>query len=431
MKRGTPSAVLALFWLCALVPCGVADTFSRGGDRFATGPRPCAVVAVDLDGRGALELVTADRGMLASPQEERPANWQVSLLHAEDGLEYRRDTLNTGYAPYGIVAANLDERKALDLLVCSFHAMGDQNLTLFRNLWMPPGSGTGEVPRSLASALVPVYFTVPANRFQYARARDADGNPIFAVPGMTSVAVADVDHDGLRDALATGWSSDVILHFPGDPEAYLRQPRVYACPGGPRSLALGDFNGDGETDFAVTLYSQNEVAVWQGDGEGRFSEVDRFPSRGPLPHRVRVADFNGDGQQDLAVSHCHASDSIVLFFGDGDMRFALSQELMLGERRDTLECEIRDMAVEDLNGDRLVDIAAACYSSSEVVVLLNDAEGEAPGFPLRFRRERYSFPKDSRPRALCAADLDGDGDCDLAVAVWGQPSDGVRLLLGR
>ena len=397
-----------------------AETFVKAKKSFLVGPHPCAIVARDLNGDGFPEIVTADRGMLSDVGEERPANNELSLLVASGALEYKRHTLNVEFGPYCIVVANLDAQKAPDLVVGSFQARRGRHVTLFRNL-------SATAPEELASRLVPVSFTVPTDRLKYRRMEDSGGNPVFTRPGITSLAVGHFNGDAYRDVVATAWASDVLVFFPGHPDKYLADPIYIDAPGGPRDVRAGDFNEDARLDLAATLYAADRVALWKGDGAGNFEPVEQFASRGPLPHKLQVDDLNGDGHLDLAVSHCHASDSIVLFFGTGDFHFSLSQEILLGDSRDVIEHEIRDILVEDFNGDGKPDIAAACHASGKVVVLINSTSDDRSD--CTFRTEEYTF--DGRPRALCAADFDRDDKLDLGVTLWGRSANSVAILLGR
>jgi hypothetical protein len=261
----------------------------------------------------------------------------------------------------------------------------------------------------------PVTFKIAEENLPYERHRDGEGVPLFTKPGLTSVHVQDMDADGLRDLLAAGWSSDVVVLMRGHAEQYFAEPQFLPVPGGPSSLCVADFNGDDKPDFAVTCRAADQIAVWLGDGRGGFSEKARFPSRGTHPSVIRAADMNGDGFSDLVVGHSYTEDSIVLFFGGGNGNFATSQEIPLGDDRRVLEKEIRDVIVDDFNGDGRVDLAAACFASGEVAVLLNASPDKS--LPLAFARETYPF-QEGKPCALASADLDGDEKSDIAVTLW-------------
>ncbi len=407
------SLASAVLLLAGFHVASEAESFARHPKVFKVGPNPSEIVAVDLNGDSLPEILTADIGKMKSMREENPAHEGLSFLVPKAELEYERmPPLESGFAPYSIVIANIDELKALDIVVGNFHVTRERNITVFRNL----GEDNFE----------PLHFSIGRKTLRYTKMLDADEKPVFSVPGITAVDVADLNGDDYRDVIAAGWSSNVLLLFPGTADTYLGLPKVISAPGGPRDVKAADFDGDGKIDLASVLYSVDEIALWKGNGYGSFEEVARFTSRGKLPHKLQVKDMNQDGKADLIVSHCHADDSIVIFYGDGNFGFALSQEVLLGKDRLMLEHEIRDIVVADLNGDTKLDIVAACFKSSQVTVLLNTTKENAT--PLSFKKETYSFDK-GKPRAVCVADFNQDNKNDIGVALW--DADAVALLLAK
>lgn len=397
-----------------LVPLtAFAQTFDQQKKWYKVGPNPTSIAAGDLNGDGLPEIVTSDRGRLSDPREERPAEANLSVLRAKESLVYEfLPQLRTGFGPYEVVIANIDALKAKDIVVVNFMATRNRDLTLLRNI----GQDLFE----------PTHFALDDETLEYYRPRDGDGVPIFTVPGFTSLTVRDIDGDGYRDAIATGWSSDIIAYFPGHPERYFGDPVVFPCPGGPRDLDIADLDGDGTLDLAVACYASDEIALFSGDGKGNFVETTRFASRGKLPLKIGVRDLNGDRKGDIVVAHAHADDSVVIFYGDEEHAFSLSQEVLLDPDRRSIGYGIRDLLIGDFNGDGKSDLALACSQARQVVVLLNESEGTAP--PVRFSRESYRF-EGARPRALCIEDFNGDDLPDLAVALW--DANAVALLLGK
>src|SRR5262245_11812623 len=69
---------------------------------------------------------------------------------------------------------------------------------------------------------------------------------------------------------------------------------------GPLSVAVGDFNGDGQLDLVTANLFGDSVSVLLGNGDGTFQTAQSYPV-GPSPSAVAVGDFNGDGIPDLAV----------------------------------------------------------------------------------------------------------------------------------
>lgn len=375
------------------------------------GANPSAIVARDLNEDGLPDLVTADRGVLFDLREERPANDEISVLWAQSPWNYFREVppLKTGFGPWALSVANVDGLKWPDLIVANFHDARFRHLSVFLN-------------RRPENLFVPKVFKIDLPDMTYQRHRDGDGQPLFASPGLTAVTVQDYDRNGLRDLAAAAWSVDALVLMPGHREEIFAAPRLLPAPGGPRDLQAADMDGDGNLDLVVVYYVTAEFSVWRGDGKGGFTEGCRVPTRGILPTAIRVADFNADGLPDVAVSHCHATDNIVVFLGNQAQPFSLSLDITLGKDRKILEKEIRDTVVADFNGDGKPDIAAACFTSKEIALLHNRTTSPEN---VQFSISWIPVEK-GHPRALCAGDLDGDGDIDLAAAVWSP--DGVNLM---
>lgn len=405
------AAILALLGLACL--SAQADTFIHHPKIFRVGPNPSSIAAADLTGNGLLDIVTSNRGRLTDIRDEKPANDTISYLLAEGPLQYRSEPpLRSGFGPHEIVIENIDALKAPDIIVVNFHAARDRDLTLLRNI--------GE------NLFEPRHFSIPDDKLDYARMRDSDNQPIFSTPGLTSLIIEDVNHDGYRDAIATGWSADILVFFPGESEAYFGDPIITELHGGPRDAVLADFDNDGKFDLAVTLYSTNEIALLRGDGTGAFTLSERFESRGKLPHKIRWVDLNNDGKKDLIVSHTYSHDSIVIFYGKGSFSFPLSQEIKIGSDRDKLQYDIRDIVIADFTGNGRADIALACHEASSVILLKNVSKDAR--MPQSFTQEVYTF-KNGRPYALCVADFNQDERPDLGVALWG--ANAVALLLNK
>ena len=127
-------------------------------------------------------------------------------------------------------------------------------------------------------------------------------------------------------------------------------PSNYNIGNAPRSVAVGDFNGDGKQDLAVANFGSNNVSILLGDGAGNFSAPTNF-AVGSSPYMVVVGDFNGDGNQDLAVANQY-SNSVSILLGDGAGNFGLAMNFGTGNNP-------HSVAVGDCNGDGKQDLAVA------------------------------------------------------------------------
>jgi hypothetical protein len=78
----------------------------------------------------------------------------------------------------------------------------------------------------------------------------------------------------------------------------------------PASVAVGDFNGDGHQDLAVSNFISKTVSIRLGDGHGGFSGTTDLPV-GASPRSVAVGDFNGDAKPDLAAAN-HSGTTVTV-----------------------------------------------------------------------------------------------------------------------
>ncbi len=209
-------------------------------------------------------------------------------------------------------------------------------------------------------------------------------------------------------------------------------------------LALGDFNGDGKLDLAVTDYIGNKVSILLGDGKGNFTPASSL-TVGKTPGSLAVGDFNGDGNLDLVVSNSgtlsillgDGTGNLILassptidggpvrvgdFNGDGKLDLAVGRSILLGDGTGNFilasSLPASALAVGDFNGDGNLDLAA--LAGAGVSILLGDGTGN---FVLG-----SSAATRGVPQGLTVGDFNGDGNLDLATANYENNS--VSILLG-
>jgi hypothetical protein len=213
---------------------------------------------------------------------------------------------------------------------------------------------------------------------------------------------------------------------------------------GPSSVATGDFNGDGQLDFAVANAGDNTASVLLGNGDGTFTPagpvtVNRnpFPTPclftrcGSVPLAIAVGDFNRDGKQDLAVTNIPLNDlcsigsvfgamcsSVAVLLGNGDGSFQASNQYDPGGQLPT------SIAAGDFNNDGNQDLAISNLNSSSLSILLGDGTGRS------FRQaSRSPLSVGRRPVWVAQGYFNADATIDLAVA---NADDGtVSILLGN
>lgn len=178
---------------------------------------------------------------------------------------------------------------------------------------------------------------------------------------------------------------------------------------GVRNPVAADFDGDGLMDVAFpaarfAFFSNNHVALRINQGDGRFSETRAELLAAPLS--VVAADLDADGDPDLAVC---GIDFIDILVNDGSATFGPAQRINANNIDD---CD--QIIAVDLNGDGLPELAYLDGSAPVDRVGLLVAQGGLVWSPAA------DLIGGDQPSGIAAADLDGDGDVDIAVANRGS-----------
>jgi hypothetical protein len=246
---------------------------------------------------------------------------------------------------------------------------------------------------------------------------------------LSSVAVADLNGDGRPDIVVTDQPSAVVSVLvnqttPGSSTPQFASPANFATGNGPTSVAVGDLNGDGLTDLVVADSNANAVSVLLNQttpgGPLNFTNHVDFAT-GQSPDSVAVADLNGDGKPDVAVADGSFSGYVSVLLnqtapGSASPQLAAHVDFAAGSLP-------KSVAVADLNGDGKPDLVVANEYSNSVSVFLNMT---TPGAAAPSFAANVDFATGSLPDAVTVKDLNGDGKLDVIVA---NNSSTVSVLL--
>jgi hypothetical protein len=167
-------------------------------------------------------------------------------------------------------------------------------------------------------------------------------------------------------------------------------------------MVAADFDGDGVVDLAVAAEEESTVSILYGKADGTFSSRVDYPTEYPNLAMV-AADLNGDGRLDIVTGSASAVN-LTIMLGKTGRQFATTYKELV---RPTGVGEVIEMVVGDFSGDGALDLALVyCERDCGVYMLAGDGKGDFPS--------QTSFPNLTWG-SLGAADLDGDGQADLAV----------------
>jgi hypothetical protein len=176
---------------------------------------------------------------------------------------------------------------------------------------------------------------------------------------------------------------------------------------------IEDINGDDLEDLiVVNRVSDSTIMIFLQDEDDPF-DSNSFPDltiiSGSFTESIAVGDLNGDGLKDLAVTHASAGDSgAIMFFqlNTTELSFTNS-DLYTGNKP-------RDIAIGDLNNDGLDDIAVANGGSQNLYIYYNDKNSTPTS-------KDVTLLVNDNPRGVEIGDLNNDGLNDIVVTQYGSP----------
>jgi hypothetical protein len=251
--------------------------------------------------------------------------------------------------------------------------------------------------------------------------------------GPRGIASGDVDGDDDLDLVPTGRDGYAVLTNDGTGAYSIDFPNGFSATMWSPSLA--DVDADGYLDLVVLVGGEEGLpvapAILRNDGTGTFGAVEVAPVGPGEVRTLVVSDVDGDGDADLLTAVGVAGDRHVgVQRNDGTGAFAAPQTYRL----DAAFAPDVFLVAGDLDGDGDDDVVTTeardvprpdgeRIGRTFATVALNDGTGHfaTAGAPLDI-----AFDGDFGALSPVLADLDGDGNLDLAVGGVGS----MTTLLG-
>jgi beta-lactam-binding protein with PASTA domain len=304
------------------------------GATFAAGGNPDDMAVGDFNGDGIPDLAVGNSGTCCAF-----TNSNVSIFLGKGGGTFGAPTIipsPAGTLPGSIAVGDFNGDGIPDLAVVN--EIGNTVSILL-------GKGDGTFGPAISFAVGKGAVFVAVGDF------NGDGKLDLAVVNEgtcceftdSSVSILLGNGDGTFGGTAVFLTNGTFLGFMGPPQ------NLFAGLGA-LSVAVGDFNGDGKLDLAVTAFNKYnaglgfdndpEVSILLGNGDGTFGAPSKFAvgdgGAFDTVYQVVVGDFNGDGNLDVAAvtddtATANDSGSVSVLLGNGDGTFGAVHNFPTGD----------------------------------------------------------------------------------------------------
>jgi len=234
-----------------------------------------------------------------------------------------------------------------------------------------------------------------------------------------SVAVGDLDGDGKAEVAVANYGPSTVSVFVNNSSvgSISYAPKLDFTTGlNPETVAIGDLDGDGKSDLAVSNFNSNTISVFRNLSSGgttSFAAKVDFAT-GASPVGMVLGDLDGDGKADLAVANNGGTSiSVLRNTSTSTITFATKVDFSAGSGSGAI-------AIADLDGDAKPDLAVGNFLNDNTSVFRNTGSIGTINFA-----SKIDFPTNSGPNRVAIGDADGDGRPDLIVANQGSANFSV------
>lgn len=328
-------------------------------------------------------------------------------------------------SPIESIKGDFNNDGSIDIAVCNFNSLANQQVTLLLNTGSGTFSGTNK--RNFSSSINP-----------------------------SDIATGDFNKDGNLDVVTCSQTNNNFSILLGDGTGNLAGPTNFPVGLTPRGIAVGDFNNDSNPDVIVSNGgAPRQAYIYLGNGAGGFSAPTVLDFANIFD--VTVGDFNGDLNLDFAIS---AGGTVQPWFGngsgttfnagtvvsgfnlaqtiiahdldgDGDLDLSSGNAYTLNDGTGNFAARIgfsqtgEYMAVGDLNGDGKTDIIASDNNNNLANIRVFGGDGTG-SFSLLAKFEANVYP-----RSIQLIDVNNDGKLDAIGMGTNGSTHSVDVLFGE
>jgi hypothetical protein len=341
---------------------------------FASSTNPTfsteAVATGDFNGDGKLDVVNIDTG----------SNLNVMLGKGDGKFQTPITTYigTSNFFPEAIAVGDFNGDHLLDVAVWALNATTGNTQV---NIYLGNGAGGFTVGG--------VYNAPNSNTFN---------------PGPNSIVSADLNGDGKLDLVGLTLLNGAFV-FLGNGDGSFQTPVNYGtgttngcCSG----LAVGDLNGDGKPDLAIS--ANDGISILLNNGNGTFGTPTYYPSGvagSATGDGIAIGDLNGDKRPDVVVTN--ENFGVIVYLNQGSGTFKVNGTvgaIPIGATN--------NVVLADINHDKKLDIIIP-DSLGDVFTFYGKGNGTftaGPAYPLQACNDCSNF-------LAAVGDFNGDGAFDL------------------
>jgi hypothetical protein len=217
--------------------------------------------------------------------------------------------------------------------------------------------------------------------------------PAVTLVNPVAVTAGDFNGDGILDLAIADYGSTALTILKGNGDGTFTQ--VSGEPTLPQFsnfVTTADLNGDGKLDLVFsntcgTGCTANTISIFLGNGDGTFQPGLSF-TVGNNPQAVGVGDFNGDGLLDLAVTN--SSDNTISILQQTtfaslirlvkkndtkpDVRAIMVATLELAQAAEQSHAAKLADAILDLFIDEVTEQSGKSLTAAQAAILIQDAK---------------------------------------------------------